>query len=155
MESNLEIVPYNDELSNHFTDLNLAWLNKYFVVETIDHEMLSNPKKYIIEKGGYIFFAIDNAAVAGTFALLNQENNIYELSKLAVDEKYHGKNIGNKMLKFCIEEAIQIGAVKLILYSNTKLEPAIHLYKKYGFKEIPVGNSGYKRSDIKMELTLN
>jgi tryptophan synthase alpha chain len=34
------------------------------------------------------------------------------------------------------------------------LKPAIHLYKKYGFKEVPLGSSEYKRSNIKMEIDL-
>jgi len=116
--------------------------------------MLSNPKKYVIDNGGFIFFAMVNGEVAGTFALLKQEGNTYELSKMAVGEEYQGKNIGNKIMIFCIEQAKRLEALKLVLYSNTKLGPAIHLYRKYGFYEIPVGNSGYKRSNIKMELTL-
>ena len=35
--------------------LNIAWLQKYFVVEPIDHEMLSDPEKFIIDKGGLFF----------------------------------------------------------------------------------------------------
>ena len=43
----------------------------------------------------------------------------------------------------------------IILYSNTKLENAIYIYRKYGFIEIPnEENSPYKRSDIKMKLHL-
>ena len=47
-----------------------------------------------------------------------------------------------------------LGATKVILYSNTKLGPAIHLYQKYGFVEVPMGTSEYKRSNIKMEKTI-
>ncbi len=154
MEKNFEILPYSDKLSNYFTQLNLAWVKKYFEVEPLDELMLSDPKKYVIDNDGFIFFAMVNGEVAGTFALLKQEGNTYELSKMAVDEEYQGKNIGNKIMIFCIEQAKRLEALKLVLYSNTKLGPAIHLYRKYGFYEIPVGNSGYKRSNIKMELTL-
>jgi ribosomal protein S18 acetylase RimI-like enzyme len=38
----------------------------------------------------------------------------------------------------------------LYLYSNTQLEPAINLYKKFGFLEIPVEKSEYARCNIKM-----
>lgn len=52
-----------------------------------------------------------------------------------------------------IDFAKSLGLPKLILYSSTKLENAIYIYKKYGFVEIPIEpNSPYKRSDIKMEL---
>lgn len=57
-------------------------------------------------------------------------------------------------MKYCIEEAQKMGIQKLILYSNRKLKPAIHLYESFGFKEIPVESDVYERADIKMELLL-
>ncbi len=154
METNIEIICFKDELAEYFTGLNLAWLEKYFVVEPIDHEMLSNPGAYIINKGGYIFFATLNEKIAGTFALIKISDSIYELSKMAVDETFQGKKIGNKMVVFCINEAKKLKAAKLILFSTTKLLPALHLYRKYGFREVEIGDSLYKRSDIKMELDI-
>lgn len=151
----IEIIGFKDELAEYFTKLNLAWLKKYFVVEPVDHKMLSNPKSYIINKGGYIFFATLNEKIAGTFALIKISDSIYELSKMAVDEDFQGKKIGNKMMEFCIDEAKRLRAGKLILFSNTRLLTALHLYRKYGFREVEIGDSVYKRSDIKMELNIN
>jgi ribosomal protein S18 acetylase RimI-like enzyme len=153
-ETNLHIVDFRDELALHFKNLNLAWLQKYFCVEPVDEEMLSNPKKYIIDKGGYIFFAEVNNEIAGTFALIKMEGGVFELSKMAVDEKFQGQKIGNKLMEFGIKKAQGLGAKKLILFSNTMLGPAIHLYKKYGFVELPLEHSEYKRSNIKMERDL-
>jgi ribosomal protein S18 acetylase RimI-like enzyme len=73
---------------------------------------------------------------------------------MAVDEKFQGQKIGNKLMEFGIEKAQCLGAKKLILFSNTMLGPAIHLYKKYGFVELPLEHSEYKRSNIKMERDL-
>jgi len=43
----------------------------------------------------------------------------------------------------------------LILYSNRILENAIYIYRKFGFKEIPLeGENPYDRADIKMKLNL-
>lgn len=151
---NVEIIGFSDELAKYFTALNIAWLQKYFVVEPIDHEMLSHPKKLIIDKGGLIFFAKVDDKIAGTFALIKIDEGIYELSKMAVQESFIGKKIGNKMLEFCIEEAKRLKANKIILYSNTKLEPAIHLYKKFGFKEVSLDSSDYVRANIKMEINI-
>jgi N-acetylglutamate synthase-like GNAT family acetyltransferase len=151
----MEIISFSDELAHHFSSLNKAWLEKYFVVEPIDSEMLDNPKQYFIEKGGHIFFAKINEDIAGTVALLKDSDLVYELSKMAVWEKYQGQKIGNRLMEHCIDKARELKAEKLILYSNTKLLPAIHLYRKYGFVEVPITNSGYKRSNIKMQLDLN
>jgi len=85
---NIEIIGFREELAVHFTELNLAWLKKYFVVEPIDHEVLSDPKRLIIDKGGFIFFATADKKIAGTFALIKTGGDEYELSKMAVDEDF-------------------------------------------------------------------
>ena len=155
MDTNqLEIIPYNDSLAGAFKQLNEAWLQKYFEIEPIDVEMLGNPTQYFIDKGGHIFFAKVAGEIAGTFALLKASDDVYELSKMAVDESFQGKKIGNRLMEFAIAKAIELKAEKIILYSNTKLPPAIHLYRKYGFTEVPVTSSGYKRCNIKMELII-
>ena len=153
--SELSIIDYNEDYVASFADLNKAWLKKYFVVEPIDEAIFANPQQYIIAKGGQIFFALMNEKVVGTFALIKVEEGMYELSKMAVSEEYRGRNIGNKMLQFCIEKAGTLNAKKVILYSNTLLAPAIHLYKKFGFKEVPLGQVDYKRANIKMEIEIN
>ena len=64
--------------------------------------MLRNPKQFFIDKGGFIFFAKLNGAIAGTFAMLKEQDNVYELSKMAVHEKYQGMKTDNRMMEFCI-----------------------------------------------------
>lgn len=155
MEKEVEIIPFRKELASRFKDLNIAWLEKYFYVEPYDEVVLSNPEEYIIKQGGHIYFAQYGDTIVGTFALLKQEDGNYELGKMAVSEQYQGKHIGNKLLQHCIEEAKRLGASKVVLFSNTMLGPAIHLYKKYGFTEVPLGQSEYKRSNIKMEKEIN
>jgi ribosomal protein S18 acetylase RimI-like enzyme len=54
-------------------------------------------------------------------------------------------------MQHCINEAQRLGIKKLILFSNTSLGPAIHLYRKYGFVEAAFEPGHYKRSNIKME----
>jgi hypothetical protein len=39
---------------------------------------------------------------------------------------------------------------KIIIYSNRRL-PAISLYEKFGFAEVPLDDCIYERADIKME----
>lgn len=150
----IHIVPYREELAAYFKDFNIAWLQKYFEVEPVDTLMLNDPKSYFLDKGGFIYFATLNTEVVGTFALLKNDDKVYELSKMAVNDKYLGLKIGNKMMEFCIQKAIELKVEKLILYSNTILKPAIHLYKKYGFKEVLIIKSDYKRANIKMELVI-
>ena len=151
----VEFIDYRPELARYFTELNLAWVEKYFVAEALDREVLGDPENNIIRRGGYIYFAVCDGKVAGTFALLNKQERIYELAKMAVAEAFQGKKIGNLMLTFCISKAKALNIKKLILFSNTILKPAIHLYRKYGFQEVPLGDSEYNRSNIKMELEIS
>jgi ribosomal protein S18 acetylase RimI-like enzyme len=155
MEKEVAIVPFRKELASHFRELNTAWLEKYFYVEAKDVEVLGDPEGSIIQKGGHIYFAQWGEAIVGTFALIPEGDGVYELGKMAVSEAYQGKSIGNKLMQHCLAQAAALGASKVILYSNTKLGPAIHLYRKYGFVEVPLGASDYKRSNIKMEKTIN
>ncbi|TJY33989.1 GNAT family N-acetyltransferase [Pontimicrobium aquaticum] len=149
-----KIVPFDSIYSKNFYDLNIEWLNTYFYVEPIDEEVLSKPEKYIIDKGGYIFFAKLNNDVVGTVALMpTKTKNLFELTKMAVSPKHRGLKIGQQLMQHCINFAKTNNFKGLMLYSNTKLENAIYIYKKFGFKEIPVeDNSPYVRSDIKMAL---
>lgn len=91
--------------------------------------------------------------MAGTVALKFVEPKIYEFTKMAVDEKFQGMKIGKQLAIAAIEKAKELNARKIILYSNTKLIPAIALYRKLGFKEIPL-DGPYQRSDIKMEYAI-
>ncbi|GEO10111.1 GNAT family N-acetyltransferase [Segetibacter aerophilus] len=150
----INIISYDEKFNEDFARLNRAWLQKYFEVEPIDEKILASPRAYIIDKGGFIFFAITGDQIAGTFALIKTEDGVYELSKMAVAEEFQGKKIGNKLIEFCLKKARDLKAHKIILYSNTRLKPAIHLYSKFGFKEVPLGNVEYKRADIKMEIDL-
>lgn len=150
----VEIIEYNSKYDTIFHDLNIDWLQTYFYVEDHDNEVLSNPQSYIIDNNGYIFFAQYNDKIVGTVALMNESEG-YELSKMAVSPKYRGLKIGQKMMEHCIEFAKNKNWDKLLLYSNRKLENAIYIYRKYGFREVELEkDSPYERSNIKMVLSL-
>jgi GNAT superfamily N-acetyltransferase len=154
--SQVEIINYNKTYRKHFYDLNIEWLEAYFYVEDYDKEVLGKPEQYILDKGGYIFFAKYNEVIVGTVALMpTKEVKVYELTKMAVSPNYRGLKIGQHLMQHCIDFAKAQEFNTLMLYSNRILENAIYIYRKYGFTEIPVEpNSPYKRSNIKMELMM-
>ncbi len=147
----ITITEYTDAKKEAFKKLNYEWLEKYFVVEPVDAALLSNPHGEIIDKGGHIFFAEYNGEIVGTVALINIGDAVFELGKMAVTEKVQGLGIGKQLMEHCLDFAKRNGAKKVLLYSNRKLGTAIHLYKKYGFIEVPVEPGHYERADIKME----
>ncbi|MDI3322197.1 GNAT family N-acetyltransferase [Pinibacter soli] len=151
---NVTILEYSPEYAGDFKRLNIEWIEKYFVVEEHDIEQLNNPEEYIISKGGYILFAQYNNEIVGVCALIRTNDESFELAKMAVSSSVQGKQIGTTLGIATLNKAKAMGANHVWLESNRILEPAIHLYKKLGFVEIPIAETPYARADIKMEVWL-
>jgi ribosomal protein S18 acetylase RimI-like enzyme len=150
----MQIVEFTEETKEHIKTLNYEWLEKYFKVEPNDVISLSDPKKEIIDKGGFIFYCADNNNIVGVVAFLKIDEEVFELAKMAVTEKYQGLKVGKLLMEHGIDFAKKNKIKKLVLYSNKQLGPAIHIYEKYGFKEIPLESGHYERANIKMEKTV-
>jgi len=150
----IRIVDFTSDKREYIKTLNYEWLELFFKVEPTDVQQLSNPEEEIIGKGGHIFYAELDGIIVGTASLLNKGDSVYELGKMATTESAKGNGVGNALLQHCIDFAKSKNARSIILYSNTKLQAAIHLYRKYGFHEIPLADSNYVRSNIKMKKNL-
>ena len=150
----IEIIDFSDDLKDPIRLLNYEWLQKYFRIEEGDIISLSNPKEQIIDKGGCIFYAKSGTQIVGTASLLKKSDGVFEIGKMAVTRTAQGSGIGTILLEHCLEMAKQKSIKKLVLYSNTKLTSAIHLYRKYGFIEVELEKGLYERANIKMEKLL-
>jgi len=150
----IEIIDYEEKYKKDLQRLSYEWLEKYLYVEPEDIKILSNPKEVVLDNGGFIFFAKYDDEIIGTVSLIKVDENTFELAKLAVTENYKGLKISNKLMEKCLNVVKSNNATKIVLYTNNLLISAIALYKKYGFKEIPLLNNKYMGSDLKMELEL-
>ncbi|MDP4989466.1 MAG: GNAT family N-acetyltransferase [Polaribacter sp.] len=152
--TSFEIIPFENQYAQDFYDLNATWLRSYFYIEPNDELVLSQPKKNILDTGGFIFLAKYREEIVGVVSLINQKN-YFELSKMAVKPTFRGQKIGEKLVLYCLEFGKNQGWDSITLYSNRKLIPAIALYHKIGFKEIELEKTAnYKRADIKMIFDL-
>ena len=154
LQDKINIIPFSEAHKEAIKTLNYEWLNKYFRVEESDIRSLSNPTEEIIDKGGYIFYAQLNGEIVGTASLLRKDSLVFELGKMAVAEKAQGRNIGTLLLEHCLQYAQDKGIKTMILYSNTHIKSALHLYRKYGFLETELEDGLYERANIKMEKQL-
>ncbi len=150
----MRVVKYMPEYQQHFAQLNKAWLKKYFEIEPPDEAMLSDPADRILKNGGQIFFVEHQEQLIGTVALIFVREGVYELAKMAVDEAFQGIGAGKLLCNTAIEEAKKRNADKLILFTNLKLNTAIHIYRKLGFKYVDLEGQVFVRANIKMELLL-
>lgn len=151
----MKIHTYKPELKTYFTELNRAWVEKYFKLEPIDIEQLYHPETYVLAKGGEIFFLEHEGQIVGTVALAPMPDGEYEMIKMAVDERFQGRGFGQILCKAVIAEAKKRNLQKIILYSNSQLKAAISIYEKLGFKHLPPDSHEYTRADVKMELDLS
>jgi DNA-binding MarR family transcriptional regulator len=152
----VKIVPFQSKYAAAFKALNEAWISQYFEIEEEDQRALDNPKKGILDKGGFIFVALLNKEPVGVCALKTMDDPVYkyELAKMAVRSDMQGKNIGWLLGQAVITKAKSLRADAIYLESNTILKPAISLYQKMGFKKIVGHATPYKRCNIQMELVL-
>jgi len=156
MEKTIEIIDYKPEHQQRFKEINEQWITRKYVMEEEDLKTVNDPYGYVIKGGGKIFIATHNGYPVGTVAYLNMGSGVYEMIKMAVDEKYRGLKIGKLLGEHSVQAMKEFGAKSLILFSNKAgSATAIQLYYKLGFIEIPLGNSEFQRADIKMELVFN
>lgn len=150
----MQIIEYLPEYQPYFEKFNKAWLEEHFAVEPLDKWVLENPEEAILKEGGKIYFVENEGEIIGTVALKWEAPGVMELTKMAVDKAARGLGAGKLLCQTAVEKAREAGAEKLILYSQTSLAPAISIYRKCGFREIPLEPGKYARADIKMEQVL-
>ena len=150
----ISIIEYEPKHAAAFRQLNLEWLEKYGLTEEPDLVMINNPRKEIIDTGGFIFLAKFDDEIVGTAALIKESPIQFELVKMAVAPAFQGKGISRMLLQKCLEAAKEANAKRIYLQSNSQLTTAIGLYEKYGFKHIPVKDAHYPTADVMMELFL-
>ena len=150
----IEIIEYEDKFHEDFRQLNLEWLNTYNLLESHDQIVLDDPRGTIIDRGGFIYLAKSGDEIIGTAGLAKEHDGEYELIKMFVAPALRGKGISRILIEKCLDKAKEIGAKKLLLYSNSQLTTAINLYSKYGFQHVPVVDAPFVTADVKMELEL-
>ncbi|NEU07839.1 GNAT family N-acetyltransferase [Flavihumibacter sp. R14] len=148
----IEIIDYQLSYKEDFKQLNIEWISRYFVLEEPDLEQLEDPEASVLSKGGKIYLARLGEEIIGTITLKKHSDTIFELSKMAVSPAHQGRGAGRLLAEHLIKEARALGCKMLFLESNQKLLPALTLYKKLGFIEVPVGSSPYSRADYRGEM---
>lgn len=104
------------------------------------HKMYCNINAYF-ESFWCLF---DGKNIIGTVALKKLDEEKCELKSLYLLQKYHGKDMGEHLLKTAILEAQENGYKEMYLDTLSTSKEAISLYKKMGF----VITKRYNSNDI-------
>ncbi|TXD50350.1 MULTISPECIES: GNAT family N-acetyltransferase [unclassified Polaribacter] len=149
----LEIRKYEHKYHQQFKEISLDWLHKHQLYEKADDDLLDHPQKYL-EQGSSIFLAHYEDQVVGTISLIPVNEHTYEILKLGVVDGFKGLGIGRKLMQICIDICVEKNVKIITLESSSKLENALKLYEKLGFKHIEVVDAHFESADVKMELKL-
>jgi len=151
--NDVSIVAFDARWREDFAALNIEWLQRWFVVEPYDREVLQDPERFILADGGHVLFAIDGECQAlGTLALRHDGDGVFELTKMAVAPTARGRGIGRSLMGAALDLFHHLRGRELFLESSSKLAPALALYESVGFRHHPAPRAGshYARADVHM-----
>lgn len=110
-------------------------LNEDLCFQSFEEEMKSPLHKYGPPKGE-ILLALYEEEIAGCIALYPlEEEGCCEMKRLYVRPEFRKHKIGDLLVRQLMEDAIELKYKKMKLDTLQKLQPAIQLYLKHGFKE--------------------
>ena len=118
------------------------------------------PKTYeVYMENGCMWCLYDGDLLIGTIAVRNistesKSDKIAELKRMYVLKEYQGKGYGHLLLKTVIAYSYEKGYDKIRLDSQVENHAAVHLFRKYGFVEIPSYNDD-AFAELYMELELH
>jgi len=149
------IETYRTEYRADFERLNRDWIEAFFVLEDADREIFRDPYTAVVAAVGQIFFVVDDDGVQGTCAVVPHGPGVFEIAKMAVAPWARGRGYGDLLMETSVEFARRAGAARVVIVSNTVLAPAIRLYQKHGFVQVPLEeHERFARANIRLEREL-
>ncbi len=119
----------------------------------LDHDVAEWEKEYGGDSGAFLVVVEPAGDVVGTAGIRLLEPAVGELKRMWIRPDSRGLGLGRRLMDCCLEEARALGCRILKLDSERRLEAAVHLYRSYGFKEIPDYN-GNPRAEIWMQADI-
>lgn len=108
------------------------------MIEAPPLKKVSGFQKDLISNNGPVYYAVQNDRVVGwcdVFPMSNPRQSHRGGLGMGLVPEFRGKGIGGKLLKAVLNHAKSFGLEKVELHVYTSNEPAIALYKKFGFEQ--------------------
>ncbi|MDO4168660.1 MAG: GNAT family N-acetyltransferase [Lachnospiraceae bacterium] len=148
----MKVIEYQEKYKADFIQFNTDWIvDNFGFLEPEDRETFEHIEDSLVQ-GGMIFFAVEDEVVLATcMAKPLNDDGVWELCKMGSNKQVSHKGAGSAVFEASMNWAIDHGAKKLFILSNSKLKAALHIYEKYGFQEIKLNDYEYVRGDIAFE----
>ena len=131
-----------------------AWLQIDLCFQNFEKELAQLPGEYAPPEGR-LLLAYDDDDLAGCVALRKIGEQLCEMKRLFVRDRFRGKGIGRFLIETIIRNAKEIGYGRMRLDTlPPKMNDAIALYRSIGFQAIAPYYDNPVAGAIFMELSL-
>jgi len=105
--------------------------------QKFEQEMAAMPGKYAPPRGELLLARGKDGTAIGCVGLRPLENGACEMKRLYVTDKARGLGLGQALADAVVAAARRIGYGEMKLDTLPRLMPAIALYQRMGFRQIP------------------
>lgn len=151
----MKIIEYEEKYKEYFIQFNTDWIiDNFEYLEKEDLETFNHIDENL-ENGAMIYFAIEDENVLAACMTKPMDNTgTWELCKMGSNKHLPHKGAGSAVFEAAMNWAIEHGAKRLFILSNSKLKAAVHIYEKFGFHEVKLDDYEYDRGDIAFEYVV-
>ena len=136
------------ELAEYF-----AFLGEDVDAAGLDHDVVDWQGEYDGAAGVMLVVVDPVGEIVGTAGVRRLAPRVAELKRMWLRPACRGRGLADRLMARVLDEARALGGLTLRLDSERRLEAAVRLYRRYGFREIGDYNRN-PRADVWMELPL-
>jgi putative acetyltransferase len=113
----------------------LRWIGEDLSFQNVEEELASFPGPYAEPEGSF-FVAREGVKIVGCVGMKKLGPGLCEMKRLFVRDDHRGMGLGSALVVTILEEAKRKGYERMRLDSLRKMESAVALYRRLGFREI-------------------
>lgn len=119
---------------------------------TVDADVVDIERSYM-QAGGTFKILLDGERPIGSYGLYKVSEDTCELRKMYLEPSYKGRGLGRLLMEDSLDTAREMGFKRMVLETNSVLNEAIAMYRKFGFEECEPDHLS-NRCDTAMEKML-